>query len=312
MTTLRIPLMIPAAVILVTLLGAALAAGGTAPAPVKAPDVTTPEGRVGGVTVTLDELKTLLDRKETPRLSVTNKFGGTAAGRATSIEKGKLLLDVSAEDVGIDGVLGIALGDIVSIKVLIPLTQEETEAARKASSDYLAALRRQMGAEAAAAGGLQSTDSLLMPGEALESTDSGLKSPPRVASTDSALAGPEEEQPVDPLETYPPAEGWGPKRLAEIVRKAVVLHLEPAGKEKTFLKDYDAWKTAYEKKRNQQLEEEAALKSMNKPIPDGFSVLPELEPVPGLEGAPSPAGNQPVGNDTDGQPVGAPSQPSDK
>ena len=37
--------------------------------------------------------------------------------------------------------------------------------------------------------------------------------------------------------------------LGEIIRKSVVLHLHPFGKDQDFVNDYDAWKEAYEKKR---------------------------------------------------------------
>jgi hypothetical protein len=281
---------------------AAAARAKPAPAPVKAVEKAQPATNAE-VAISLDDLKTLLARKETPRISVTNNFGGAVTGRAVGIEGGKLQIDVSAEGIGISGVMGVPLPSIVSIKALVPQSEKEVEAAKAASQAYLASLA----STPPAAEGIAGTESSLAEGVA--STESAVATVP---STESALAVPEAEG-ADQLATYPPKEGWGPKRLGEIVRKAVVLHLEPAGKDKTFMRDYEAWKTAYEHKRDTQLEELAALQGMNKPVPADFQVLPELEPVPALEGAPnSSTPDAPVGNDSDGAPSPGASEPTGK
>jgi len=250
------------------------------PAPARTPGAAGAAGAVAADTetkVTIDELKQLLQQRQAPRVRVKTGFGGTATGKAVGITGDKLELDVSAESTGVSGVLGVALSNITSITVLVPMTQEEIQAAKKASEDYLGAI----GAQEARAEELASTGSEMGAG-ALASSESLVEA---AASAESNLAEEGQEEKVDLLAKYPPSEGWGPKKLAETVRKAVVLHLQPFGKEQTFLKDYDAWKLAYENKRSAQLEAVEALKGMNKPVPADMEVLPELEPVPSLEGA---------------------------
>jgi len=285
--------------------GAAPAAPAAQPAPApKAAQKPAAETVASEITISLDDLRTLLDRKETPRVVVANVYGGKVTGRAVAMDpkSGQLQVDVSAEGIGIDGILGVKTAAIVSIKVLMPLTQDQIDAAKAASEKYLS--------------GIRSETVPLPPSEPL--SVSGEVSPPMavpaaaeaVSSTGSELAAVDQETQVPLLKKYPPKEGWGPKRVAEIVRKSVVLHLEPFGKEKTFLKDYDAWKGEYNKERAQQLEALEAFKGMGQPVPPDFEVWPELEGVPSLEGAPSPAPDSPVGNSRDEKPVGMPSAPS--
>ena len=277
----------------------------TLPAPaVTAAQPPAADAAGDGINISLEELKTLLDRKETPRVAVTNVYHGAVTGRAVALDSksGQLDIDVSAEGVGVGGILGIKTASIVSIKVLVPLTQDQVDAAGAASAAYLSKVRSQAASAA-------SSEALSAAGEA-EGLEDVAATAETVSATDSALALPDLEPEILMLEKYPPKEGWGPKRLAEIVQKAVVLHLEPFGKEKTFLKEYDAWKEEYNKERTSQLEALEAFKGMNEPVPDDFEVWPELQPVPALAGASSPASDSPVGDSSDEEPVGMPSAPS--
>jgi len=275
------------------------AAASKAPAKpaVKAPTTNEP------IEVTLDELKTIMARSEAPRVRITNKFGGKVVGKAVSFEGDKLRVDVSAEGVGVSGISGVSLPSISKIEVLAPLTEEQREEAARASTEYIARLSGRVQAEEFA-----SSESALEAGSTASALAAGSTASQLAPATGETAKKPgETEEETDLLKKYPPGEGWGPKKLGEIIRKAVVLHLEPFGKEKTFIKDYDAWRTAYDQKRAQQLEEVEALKGMGKPVPADLKVLPELESVPSIEGAPSPGPEAPVGNSSNEAPVGAPS-----
>ncbi len=208
------------------------------------------------VTVSLDELKELLDRKETPRVELTTTYS-KLTGVALKIEKRTISVDVTGEQLAVAGVMGLPLSRIRVIKVLVPMTERERRAADEATRAYLA------GITAAAAGA---------PGAA--PTGAG----------DAAVTG--EEETVDLLALYPPQDGWGPEKVAEITHKRVVLHLQAFGKEETFLRDYDAWVKAYNEKRDAQLEVQAAHEKAGTPLPQDFEILPELAPVPSLEGEP--------------------------
>lgn len=239
--------------------------------------------------VTVPEVQALVSRGESPRLRVTNRFKRTVTGRAVGFEKGKLLLDVTGEGLGVDGVLGVEVASIASMAALVPMTETEKEAARQSTAQYLAGINA----------GPQ------VPGPSQAPSPSGAETPGTgtepVAGT---IAGAGADR--DLLSIYPPSEGWGPTRLAEITRKAVVLHLEPAGKEKEFLKDYDLWRGSYERKRLEQVDELARLQAAGATVPADFKVLPELEPVPALEGAVSPAPSVPVGDEGAQAPSPAP------
>ncbi len=252
-----------------------------------------------GIAITVDDLASLLERRETPRVKITNRYGGAVTGKAVSIDPAakNISVDVSAEGIGVDGVLTVAMSVVTSIEVLVPLTPDQAASAEQASAAYIAALRRPPAAKPEAAD---------VAAVALGVTEAGLMTPASILSTDSAMLPPD-----DILQTYPPAEGWGPARFSEIVRKAVVLGLQPFGKDKTFLTDYDAWKTAYNRRRDQQLEELAVRQSTNQKVPPDFELWPELAPVPSLEGAPvSNVPDEPVGDSGDEAPVGAPSYPT--
>ena len=148
---------------------------------------------------------------------------------------------------------------------------------QKASAEYMASLK---GVEAQLAPEVPSVEltAAEAEGASVESTEPSMDS-----TAPEAAQAPEDGQQRDLLAIYPPEEGWGPAKLADIIHKSVVLHLHPFGQDQQFINDYDAWKTAYESKRNQQLEETAALQGMGKPVPPDFKVLPELEPLPAIE-----------------------------
>ena len=85
---------------------AAPAVDSTAPAALArrpAPAAPAPEE----FAVTVPEVQALVARGESPRVRVTNRFKRTVTGRAVGFEKGKLLLDVTGEGLGVDGVLGV-------------------------------------------------------------------------------------------------------------------------------------------------------------------------------------------------------------
>jgi len=231
------------------------------------------------IPITLDEVKTLLTRNEAPRIKVTNRYGGVIIGRAVEIVSDKLNVDVSGEALGVDGIVGVPVAQIVSMQALVPLSDQERAAAEKATAEYIA------GISAAQAQVPQQIESTAPEGfppaaiAAIESSEEGLAE----STSAEAQGAPEGER--DLLAIYPPSEGWGPEKLGEIIRKSIVLHLHPFGKELDFTNDYDSWKEAYEKKRAEQIAEMTQLQDAGRPVPEGFEVLPELAPVPSLEGA---------------------------
>lgn len=230
--------------------------------------------------ITLDEVKALLARNETPRIRITNRYGGVVTGRAVEIVNEKLNVNVSGEALGVDGVVGVPLTQVVSMQALVPLSDQERTAAEKATADYIAGIHA--AAESRAAQKLESTapEGFTQAAEAaIESSEAALAE----STSTEAETVPEGER--DLLAIYPPSEGWGPGKLGEIIRKSIVLHLHPFGKELDFTNDYDSWKQAYETKRVQQIEELTQLQDAGKPVPPDFQVLPELTPVPSLEGA---------------------------
>jgi hypothetical protein len=234
-----------------------------ASAPVQpAPAAQAPATTQTAITITIGELKQLLQRGQTPRVAVATRFA-TTTGKALSANERTLFIDVTGEKVALAGVLGVPLSQVSSLKVLVPLSADEMKAAQEASRKYLAGIR-----QAAAP-----TPTPPAPGET-----AGM--PAEVAAAQDQTAKP------DLLAVYPPSEGWGPEKLADITRKRVVLGLEPFGKDRSFLKDYDAWRTAYLAKRDEQLQQLAAYEAAGQKAPEGFQVLPELGPVPSLGGAP--------------------------
>ncbi len=229
------------------------------------------------VAISMDDLKRLLDRKETPRVQLVTKFS-TLTGRAVRIEKGSVFVDVGEERVAVAGVLGLPASQIREIKVLAALSEEERKALQAASEAYLEKVRSQAvqaetppPATEEAAGDQE--------GEAGATEATGEPS-------GAEKGGPAEKKERDLLAIYPPEQGWGPQKVAEITRKRIVLGLQPVDKDESFLRDYDAWCAAYSTKRNQQLEMQAAYQASGQVVPETFVVLPELEPVPSLEGEP--------------------------
>ncbi len=238
--------------------------------------------------ITLDQLRALLARGETPRLRVVNRQGGTVTGRAVGVQSGNLQIDVSDEGLGVDGVFGLPTANVATLTALVPLTADRKKAARDASAAYLADLRAKIAA-GKVAGPAPSAP-------AIEST-----------SVVPAAVPTRGELPDEPLlDKYPPEEGWGPDKVEAITFQSIVLHLPPEGKDKTFLVDYDQWREAYDRMRQAQQDLEAKWKAEGKAAPADFSVLPELKPVPKLAGAPSPAPDAPVGNSSDETPTGMP------
>lgn len=216
------------------------------------------------IPVTVEELRTLLARKEMPRIAVANRFGGRTTGKAVRVDEGKIYLDVTGEGVAIGGILSFPLSRIESVNVFVSLSPLQIAAAEKASAEYLAELKAEVSPPA---------------------------QPPRETTATAQPVQPDQpsqtpESVRDLLQIYPPSEGWGPGRVAEITRKRVVLHLQPFGKERTFLTDSDAWREAYNLKRQEQLAEKARLEAAGAAIPEDFVVLPELPPVEKLAGAP--------------------------
>lgn len=239
------------------------------------------------VPLTLDEVKALLDKGRTPRIRITGKFGSPVTGKALRIADSKIDIDVTAEQLGISGVLGVPTSNIKAIHALLALTEEQRRAAEKATSEYLASIRTAPPAES--------------PQSAAEPSETS--SAPEVQDS----ATPVEK--VDYLAMYPPEDGWGPAKFTEITRKAVVIGLLPFGKDKTFLRDYDAWTAAYSQKREEQLQAKAAMEAAGETVPPDFRLLPELAAPKPLAGAPSETPGAPVGEGDDSMPVGAPSEP---
>ncbi|MCD6405784.1 MAG: hypothetical protein J7M19_08150 [Planctomycetes bacterium] len=228
------------------------------------------------IAVTVDELKQLLKRKEQPRVQVANKFGGSVTGKAVRIDKRKLFVDVGGESVAIGGVMAVNLSRIVSIKILVPLSDAQRKAVREATAKYIGGIKT--GAPKAQA---QPPEAPSAEGPASEPAESVSPKPSEAPEQVEQAA---EER--DLLAIYPPAQGWGPEKLGDIVRKRVVVHIQPSGKDRTFLKDYDAWREAYIAKRNEQMETKAAMKGMGKELPADFEILPELKSIPTLAGSP--------------------------
>lgn len=228
------------------------------------------------ITVTLDELKQLLKRKEHPRVRIANKFGGSVTGKVIKIGEHKLVIDVSAESVAIDGVMAVDLPLIVSMKILVPLSDAQQKAVEEATAKYLKGLETAAPKPQTHQPEVPSAEG--PPSKPAKSVSTKPSKAPEQAKTTTAKR--------DLLAIYPPSEGWGPEKFGDIVRKRIVIHIQPFGKDKTFLKDYDAWCEAYNAKRNEQLETKAALEGMGKKVPADFKVLPELKPVPTLAGSP--------------------------
>ncbi|MHC4712396.1 MAG: hypothetical protein ACYTAN_03865 [Planctomycetota bacterium] len=234
---------------------------------------TTAEGQVAGksdqttdtsITVTLDELRQLLARKETPRVELTTTYS-KLTGVALKIEKRTISVDVTGEQVAVAGVMGLPLSRVRAVKVLVSLTDTQRREADEASKAYLAGV--------AAAAKVETPT-----GETAAAQEPGAE------TEESGPPEPGEEETIDLLALYPPNEGWGPEKVAEIERKRVVLGLQAFGKDKTFFRDYDAWVKAYNEKRDEQLKTKAAYEDAGTPLPQDFEVLPELAPVPSLEG----------------------------
>ena len=40
-----------------------------------------------GITITVDDLASLLERRDTPRVKITNRYGGAVTGKAVSIDQ---------------------------------------------------------------------------------------------------------------------------------------------------------------------------------------------------------------------------------
>lgn len=233
------------------------------PSAAPAPALEEPPVEEELLAITVGELQQLLDRKQQPRLEILNKYRAKSRGTALRIEKGMLYYDITGEGLGVDGVMAVKLSQIVSLDVLVPLTPAQLEAARVETAKLLARLkeRRSKPPEKADA---------TVPVDASEAAEAP-EAPPQAPD-----AGKKEQ---DLLEMYPPGEGWGPARFGEIVRKRVVLGLQPFGKDETFLKDYDAWRDAYQARRKKQLEMKAEYEASGKEAPKGFEVLPELPPA---------------------------------
>lgn len=222
------------------------------------------------IKITLDELRELLKRGETPRIALHTKYT-TVTGMALRIEKGQLFIDVTGEQVAVAGVLGTPASFVEHVEVLARLSEAERQETHRASMKYLQNISREPPQEA--------PSDEEPPAESAGEGDAG-----------EAAPGPEPELADVPredlLEKYPPSEGWGPEKAFEITRKRIVLGLNPFGKDKTFLQDYDEWKAAYNAKRAEQIELQAGYEKAGEEPPEDFEVWAELGPVASLEGEP--------------------------
>ena len=220
------------------------------------------------IVITIDQLAKLLEQGKPPRIAVKTKFS-TLRGVAVRIGKKKLYVDVSDEHVAVRGVMGTPLSAIKSIGVLKALSGDEREAIRKASAEYLVSMKR-AAVKAAEKKTAEEPDA---------ETDREREVDPDQAATEAL-----EREML--LEKYPPEDGWGPEKVFDITRKRIVLGLQPFGKDKTFLEEYDAWVKAYNERRDKQLELKKAIQAEGKELPPEFELLGELGPVPTIEGEP--------------------------
>jgi len=221
------------------------------------------------IEISIDELRAMLKKGQTPRVSVKTRFS-KVKGQAVRTDDKKVYVDVSQEQVAVAGVVGTPISLVDSIKVLVPLTKEERQAVAGASERYLKALTASKQEE--------------MADEAIPPPVEGAEPAVQAQEAEAVSTDPEKRE-RDLLELYPPSQGWGPGRVFEITRKRIVLGLNPFGKDKSFVEDYDAWVEAYNRRREQQLKMKNAMEADGQELPENFELLPELEPVGTLEGA---------------------------
>ena len=246
----------------------ALARTAEEPAPPETQEAAASSGEQvndASINITLDELQELLKRGETPRVALHTKYT-TVSGTALRIESRKVFIDVTGEQVAVAGVLGTPTSFVKHVEVLARLSEAQRRETHRASEKYLEDISSEAAQE-----GLRDEEPA-----AGSVREEGGEDEPELAEV------PRE----DLLEKYPPSEGWGPEKAFEITRKRIALGLNPFGKEKTFLQDYDEWKALYDAKRAEQLELQAGYEEAGEDPPADFEVLPELGGVQALDGEP--------------------------